>query len=259
MPKLKKSLGQHFLNNAGICAKIAQCLEPAPEDQILEIGPGGGALTRELAANPHNYLLLLEKDRDWVQEAAKLAGPGSQAVLADALAFPWERLEKAGSWKLCGNLPYNIASPLIWDIVSRSRAWTRAVFMVQKEVALRLAAKPGSKNYGALSVWVQSHALVKLEFSIKPAAFTPPPKVDSAVVSFLPRDERPASGQKLKDLLNLCFQNRRKQLGTIFRNGKQKNLELGLKELKINDTLRPEALTVDQFNSLAGYARQGEI
>lgn len=250
-PAPKKSLGQHFLVNQGVCAKIARLLRLSPEDQILEIGPGPGALTKFLLAAPHSRLLLIEKDDYWA--SARLAAGGSDILAMDALKFDWQSLCADGFWKLAGNLPYNIASPLIWDIVSLCRCWLLAAFMTQKEVAERICAKPGSRQYGALSVWIQSFAFAKLEFIVKPNSFRPPPKVDSAVILLAPLAELPEYPQKLKELLAICFQKRRKQLAGIFRAANQPELLAGLEALGIAGNLRPENLSRSDYLALARY------
>ncbi|MBD5646637.1 MAG: 16S rRNA (adenine(1518)-N(6)/adenine(1519)-N(6))-dimethyltransferase RsmA [Desulfovibrio sp.] len=257
-PRAKKSLGQHFLRNEGVCRRIAQLVQQSPEDRLLEIGPGPGALTRALEAQPHKSLLLLEKDRYWAAERQRLAAPHTQAVLMDALRFDWRRLSPGAGWKVVGNLPYNVASPLIWDIVSQSGAG-RCVFMVQKEVGLRLAAAPGSRQYGALSVWVQAHSRPRLEFSLGPGAFSPPPKVDSAVLSFMPvaPEARPRHPALLERLLRICFQQRRKQLGGIFARAGLGWLGAKLPALGLSPQLRPEALPVEAFLRLAELLAAG--
>lgn len=240
-PPLKKSLGQHFLINQDICRRIAALLQLTPEDNILEIGPGAGALTRFLV--PHKRLLLIEKDDFWAKEHA-----GAHETLnLDALRYDWRNLD--GRWKLAGNLPYNIASPLIWNIVSECAAYALAAFMVQREVGERICARPGSAAYGALSVWVQSHAAPRLEFLVKPGSFQPPPKVDSAVITLRPLDEKPRQPAYLKKILDLCFQARRKQLGNIFRGRENLLRTLALRGLK--ETLRPENLTCADFMALS--------
>lgn len=240
-PGLKKSLGQHFLISPAICQRIAGLMRLAPEDQVLEIGPGAGALTQFLV--PHRTLWLIEKDRHWASQHS-----GATRVLTmDALDFDWQTL--AGRWKLAGNLPYNIASPLIWNIVSSCSSYDLAVFMVQKEVGVRICANPGSRLYGALSVWVQCHAQVRLEFTVKPGSFKPPPKVDSAVVSFQPLASLPGQPEALNQILQICFQARRKQLGGIFR--KFPALEAALAALGIDPRLRPEDLARQDFLALA--------
>ena len=181
-PRAKKSLGQHFLKDAKTSARIVDLLRIGPEDRVLEIGPGPGAITGIIHERGPAEFRLIEKDSYWAAHHAELErpAPAVQVLNADALAFPWESLE--GPWKIISNLPYNVGSPLMWDIVSRTPDLTRAVFMVQKEVAERLYAKPGTKDYGALSVWIQSYVRVEWGFVVGPGAFNPPPKVKSAVI-----------------------------------------------------------------------------
>ena len=193
-PRAKKSLGQHFLKDAKTSARIVDLLRIGPEDRVLEIGPGPGAITGIIHERGPAEFRLIEKDSYWAAHHAELErpAPAVQVLNADALAFPWESLE--GPWKIISNLPYNVGSPLMWDIVSRTPDLTRAVFMVQKEVAERLYAKPGTKDYGALSVWIQSYVRVEWGFVVGPGAFNPPPKVDSAAAQTAAIDP-PACGQ----------------------------------------------------------------
>ncbi|MDL2266861.1 16S rRNA (adenine(1518)-N(6)/adenine(1519)-N(6))-dimethyltransferase RsmA [Desulfovibrio sp. OttesenSCG-928-G15] len=250
-PRAKKSLGQNFLKDANISRKIVAALDITAEDSVVEIGPGPGALTAIIAAMRPARLLLLEKDAHWAKERKAAAGPFTRVVIADALQMPWERF--AAPFKCIGNLPYNVASPLMWEIFSRASGLCRAVFMVQKEVGGRLAAKPGSGAYGALSVWVQSFVRPRQEFIVPPHVFVPKPKVDSAVLSFTPLSD----GEKgrfdpaaLNGTLQSCFQKRRKQLGTIVRSagGDPK----GLESIGIAPARRPESLSVQEFHALSG-------
>lgn len=143
-PRAKKSLGQHFLRREEICDHIAALLLPQAEDRVLEIGPGPGALTRALEAAPHACLLLLEKDRHWAAERQRQAAPAHPGRADRRPALRLAAHQSEHPWKVIGNLPYNVASPLIWDIVSRAEGLKRAVFMVQKEVGQRLAAAPAT-------------------------------------------------------------------------------------------------------------------
>ena len=252
-PHAKKSLGQHFLKTEAVARRIVDLLDIRPDDQVLEIGPGPGALTGLIAAKNPARLVLLEKDDHWATEHARtLDGrPGCGVRNMDALEFVWEELE--GAWKVIGNLPYNVASPLMWECVSRAPRLERAVFMVQKEVAERLAARPGNRTYGALSVWVQSFATVEWGFVVGPGHFSPPPKVDSAVISLtgLPADKHPGCPEGLSRFIKLCFQQRRKQLQGILRHhGLGDALGL-LDELSIAPTARPEVLDCAKFHALA--------
>lgn len=249
--KAKRALGQNFLSDWQIRRKIVSLLSPSENDFILEIGPGRGALTSILASEPRRALVLLEKDRDLVAEHKKW--PNSNILNADALTFPWEKLGTLGRWKLAGNLPYNIASPLVWEIVSRCDAYDLGVFMFQKEVAERIVSPPGSGKYGALSVWIQSWATPFYEFGIKRGSFVPAPKVDSAVVSFRPlaADEKPRSPRALKYLLDACFQQRRKQISGIFKRKGLASLIPYLEKIGVATASRPEELSPAIFNLIA--------
>lgn len=249
MPAPKRSLGQHFLINPGVSQKIIDLLHLQAIDQILEIGPGPGALTRFLCNAPHSRLILIEKDSFYANQRKADA----EVLEMDALQFDWAGICNSGIWKITGNLPYNIASPLIWEILGKCRCWQRAVFMVQKEVGQRICAKPDSRIYGALSVWCQAHALVKYEFTVQPGSFKPPPKVDSAVISFLPLSEQPQHPGHLRALLALAFQQRRKQLGNIFKQAHKSQLLAALSQLNIDPHLRPENLAVCDFLHLASF------
>ncbi len=251
-PRARKSLGQNFLTDRNIARKIVQALEIEPEDRVLEIGPGPGALTGIISEYKPKQLVLVEKDAHWARER-RMAPPESgppHVVIADALTLTWERF--AAPWKFIGNLPYNVASPLMWDIFSRAPGLARAVFMIQKEVGQRLTAKPGTSAYGALSAWTQSFVRPRLEFIVPPQVFVPRPKVDSAVLSFtpVPAREAPAPEQRpaLADCLHRCFQQRRKQLGTILK-GKMSPAQW--RAMEIDPMLRPEMLGPEAFLRLA--------
>lgn len=247
----KRSLGQNFLRDANIARRIVSALDIGPDDHVLEIGPGRGALTRLLLERGPARLCVLERDDDLAQ-ALEEDLPAVEVLRADALAHPWESLEAAERWKLVGNLPYNIASPLIWEIVSRAR-FERAVFMVQLEVGQRLVAPPGGKEYGGLSAFVQNHARGELLFRVPPQVFRPQPKVTSAVLRFFLRPDAPGAEatRALASLLRICFQQRRKQLGTILKSKDITGWEDALRSLDIDPVQRPETLAPERFLALA--------
>ncbi|MDR3176833.1 MAG: 16S rRNA (adenine(1518)-N(6)/adenine(1519)-N(6))-dimethyltransferase RsmA [Desulfovibrio sp.] len=253
-PRAKRSLGQNFLRDANIARKMVGLLRIVPEDRVLEIGPGSGALTRLILEQNPAFLLLAEKDPHWAGERMRDGAGRLRVVLADALLLPWERFTLP--WKFIGNLPYNIASPLLWEICARSHGLERAVFMVQKEVGLRMTAKPGTAAYGALSVWLQSFVRIKAEFTVPPQVFAPIPKVESMVLSFCPaKREEPCPRPRnfdpaaLSRVLRLCFQARRKQLGVILRGlGTRTD---ALEDLGINPETRPEKLSPEDFQRLS--------
>lgn len=248
-PRAKRSLGQNFLQDKNIARKIVSAARITAQSRVLEIGPGPGALTAFLLESGAQYLLLAEKDRFWAQERMRQGAGRLQVVLCDALTLAWERFTEP--WVLIGNLPYNVASPIMWDVFSRMPALERAVFMVQKEVGLRLKAAPGTSAYGALSVWVQSFVRPELECLVPPQVFKPRPKVDSAVVSFTPLG--PEKGRfdpmALAATLKGCFQMRRKQLGSIV---KSRGIAPdALEKLGFDSKLRPENLSPGQFHILS--------
>jgi len=220
---------------------------------VVEIGPGSGALTNLIRGLRPARLLLLEKDDHWAAVHAQTVHGCTHSCVqsVDALQFAWENL--SGPWKIIGNLPYNIASPLIWDCVSRVAQLILAVFMTQKEVGERLAATPGNRAYGALSVWVQSFVRVELCFTVGPGNFSPPPKVDSSVIRMtaLPRELHPQNPAALARMLTVCFQQRRKQLQAILRRQGIAGAGALLEELGIDPAARPETLDCATFHSLA--------
>lgn len=251
-PKAKKSLGQNFLQDKNIARKIVKAIQIGPSDQIIEIGPGPGMLTGFILDAGPAELTLIEKDNYLAQnrsdEAALQLVPVT-VLNMDAMKVDWRSY--TAPCKVCGNLPYNVASPLMWDIVSRATGLTRAVFMIQKEVGERLCAKPSTSAYGALSIWVQSFCNVELQFLVPPQVFKPCPKIYSAVVSFapLPAAERPQKPEVLSYLLKMFFQQRRKQLGGILRaHGYDTS---ALEVHGINPMDRPENLSVAQYKALA--------
>lgn len=244
----KKSLGQNFLINPGICQKIINLLRPDANDSILEIGPGQGALTKLLAQTVHKNLVLLEKD-ETLLKIHKVLG-NINIINMDALRVDWQRFGNFGPWLICGNLPYNIASPLIWEIVAHA-SYKKLVFMVQKEVGERLTAQPGDSHYGMLSVWVQSFAKPKYEFTVKPGSFFPRPKVDSAIISFLPRPAVPLYPQFLERLIKNVFQQRRKQLGGILKKCGLGWLSGAFRECGIAETMRPEEISPEIYEHVS--------
>jgi 16S rRNA (adenine1518-N6/adenine1519-N6)-dimethyltransferase len=248
--RAKKSLGQNFLQDKNIARKIVDSLSISKEDRVLEIGPGQGALTEFIRLSEPRELMLLEKDYNLAPEL-EMKFPEAEVVQADALEFDWTSLEKDRKWKIVGNLPYNVASKLIWDIVSLSGV-DMCVFMVQHEVAQRLTASCGNRQYGGLGAWVQSFCETKYLFKVPPSVFVPRPKIDSGVVRFisLPENKKPENPSGLAMLIRFCFQKRRKQLGNILKSYISSDIEEWFESegLKLSD--RPEALSPLQFQGL---------
>jgi 16S rRNA (adenine1518-N6/adenine1519-N6)-dimethyltransferase len=212
VPRAKRRLGQHFLADPGILGRIADAVGAGPEDTVLEIGPGPGGLTAQLASRA-GRVVAIEKDRDLVPALAQRV-PGVAIVEADALEVDWHAL--AGPrFLVAGNIPYNITSPLI-DKALTPPPPQRIVFLVQKEVAERVVAGAGHPAYGALSVGVQSVARAERLFTVPAGAFHPRPQVDSAVLRLEPRPDPLVGAEQQADFRRLVvglFGFRRKQLG----------------------------------------------
>ncbi|HET8633848.1 MAG TPA: 16S rRNA (adenine(1518)-N(6)/adenine(1519)-N(6))-dimethyltransferase RsmA [Gemmatimonadales bacterium] len=219
-PRAKRRLGQHFLFDPSILRRIAAATLAGPGDTVLEIGPGPGGLTAELLKLGCR-VMAIERDADMLASLRERA-PDADIIEGDALELDWHAV--AGHpplerWIVAGNIPYNITTPLIDQALTPPMP-SRVVFLVQEEVALRLAARPGTKAYGALSVGVQAAARVERLFAVPPGAFTPPPRVTSAVVRLTPLDVPVVPLERQADFRRFVvdlFSRRRKQLAGSLR------------------------------------------
>ncbi len=250
----KKSLGQHFLHDKNICQKIVDLLEIQEKDEVLEIGPGTGALTNIIKTMPCKSFTILEKDDRFAELHAQDKEEHIEVIHCDALNYDWKKIDK--KIKIISNLPYNVASPLMWDIVSLVPCLDKAVFMIQNEVADRCIANVNTKNYGVLSIWLQAYCKVSKDFVVSPRAFNPPPKVDSAVITLIPhkKEKIPKNPKILSEFIKICFQQRRKQIGGILKKTKYGNFSYEmLEEFKISPTARPETITLEEFIHIADY------
>ena len=256
----KRSLGQNFLVDPNVQRAIVRTLDVQATDEVLEIGPGTGALTRHLVGVPRR-LLLVELDRELAARLAeKLGGrPDVELVRGDILDTDIARLaEDVSALKVIGNIPYNRTSPIVFRLLERPRP-AAIVVMVQKEVGERMAAAPGSKVYGALSVGVQTVARVERVLRVRRTAFRPVPRVDSVVVRLRPHDPPRMSAAReraVRRLVRAAFQRRRKQLQRILRDDPGYRLgRRGVVEAEARSgldlTLRPEALAPGDFVRLA--------
>ena len=217
----KKSLGQNFLHDASYIDRIVQAINPQPGDRVVEIGPGQGALTLPLLRR-HGTLTVIEFDRDLVGPLAeRAAGVGELEIIhRDVLQVDFTALAAGTPFKLAGNLPYNISSPILFHALDHAEAIIDMHFMLQKEVVDRMGAPPGSKVYGRLSVMLQAYCQVQPLFVVPPGAFRPAPKVDSAVVRLLPRDPATvaiADRKRFEQVVRAAFGQRRKTLRNALR------------------------------------------
>ncbi len=257
--RAKKSLGQNFLKDPHYLQKIADTAQVGPDDMVLEIGPGLGDLTRVLARRARHVLALELDDRlvPVLQEEFRDT-PSVQIVLADALDYPYDRLQ--GTWKAVANLPYYISTPLIQRLLDCRRVFSSLTLMLQKEVAERIAATPGGREYGYLSVLVQLYAEPRIEFLVPPGAFSPRPKVESAVITLSVRN-RPAV--LLKDeafffrVVKAAFSQRRKTLRNSLRQlDRPGDVMASVRERTgIDTSRRAETLSAEEFGRLADFLR----
>ncbi|MFP4560692.1 MAG: 16S rRNA (adenine(1518)-N(6)/adenine(1519)-N(6))-dimethyltransferase RsmA [Thiohalorhabdus sp.] len=255
----RKRFGQNFLRDGNIARKIRDSLAPDPADPMVEIGPGEGALTRLLLERLER-LDAIELDRDLIPTLEGLAGGERLRIhAADALAFDFRALaaERGGRLRVVGNLPYNISTPLLFHLLEQREALADMHFMLQREVVDRLAAAPGTKAYGRLSVMTQLDCAVTSLFRVPPGAFYPVPQVESAVVRLRLRPEdapRPRDRTRFAEVVTRAFQARRKTLRNALRGLCDPSC---LEAADIDPQLRAESLAVEDFIRLADRVTEG--
>jgi 16S rRNA (adenine1518-N6/adenine1519-N6)-dimethyltransferase len=268
-------LGQHFLTDPTLLRRIADALDPQPDDVVLEIGPGKGSLTRELLARGLP-VVAIERDRRLAQQLGEWGkGKGEReklcVVAGDALTLDWHRAVRDATtfphspfpfpgFKVVGNIPYAITSPLIEKALTPPLP-ARIVFLVQREVADRLAARPGSRAYGALTVGVQAVCAVERLFAIPPGAFRPAPRVHSALVRLVPLGQplvAPDETAALRAFVTACFSRRRKQLRNAVAAATGQpppRVAAALAQLGVDPAARPETLSPAAFVRLLRWSR----
>lgn len=261
-----KALGQHFLKNQTILKKIIRSISPCKEDLIIEIGPGKGALTFPLAEKA-GKVIAIEIDPFLIPYLQRKNIPNLTILEKDILRVDFNKLvEKEenfkGHVKLAGNLPYSLSSPLLFKVLQVKELFSECVFLLQKEVAERICSRSGSKKFAPLSILFQIHFSARKRFVVPPECFTPPPKVNSALVSLKKRDAPlyPISKEEsFHNFLKGAFKHRRK----ILRNNLEKlNLPISLideayNKFTLEKNLRAEQLSISQFVELFNFFYQG--
>ncbi|MGZ8260195.1 MAG: 16S rRNA (adenine(1518)-N(6)/adenine(1519)-N(6))-dimethyltransferase RsmA, partial [Caldimonas sp.] len=213
MPHARKRFGQHFLVDESVIDRIVAAIDPHPGEALVEIGPGRGALTAPLLERA-GALTAIELDRDL---AARLrTTPGLEVIESDVLAVDFGALPQAAAGRklrIVGNLPYNISTPILFHLLDASGVVFDQHFMLQKEVVDRMAAAPGNKDYGRLTVMLQWRYAIERLFDVGPESFDPPPRVDSSVLRMTPLASPPAVDPALlRELVTVAFSQRRKLL-----------------------------------------------
>jgi 16S rRNA (adenine1518-N6/adenine1519-N6)-dimethyltransferase len=252
-PPRRKRFGQHFLHDRGAIARIVAALAPRAGEHLLEIGPGRGALTRELLACAGCTLDAIEIDRDLAAALAPdfAAAPRHVLHVGDALEFDYTQLAatRGGRLRIVGNLPYNISTPLLFRLLAHAPAITDLHVMLQREVVARLAAQAGQADYGRLSVMLAPWISAARLFEIGPGAFQPPPRVWSAVVRLTVRPAPLfAVSPHYGEVVQAAFGQRRKTLRNAL--GRLLRRE-AISACGLDPGARPETLTPQQFNTLA--------
>jgi 16S rRNA (adenine1518-N6/adenine1519-N6)-dimethyltransferase len=254
--RAKKSWGQNFLGDERILDDIARLAAPRPGARVVELGAGLGHLTARLLARGAR-VTAVERDRDMARVLRGELGDRIALLEADAARLDYAALAAGGPLAVVGNLPYHLTSPILFDLLDQAGHVERAVFLLQREVAERLAAAPGGKDWGVLSVFLQREADVSVERIVPPGAFHPPPKVHSAVihVGFRP----PAPGAEVRDparfrtLVKAGFAQRRKTLGNALKAGKvapPEAMAAALAAAGIDPGRRGETLTIEEWAAL---------
>ncbi|MEZ4872465.1 MAG: 16S rRNA (adenine(1518)-N(6)/adenine(1519)-N(6))-dimethyltransferase RsmA [Bdellovibrionales bacterium] len=260
----KKSLGQNFLINDGVIEQILQSGSNSEIKNVIEIGPGLGALTYGLCEYAEN-LKLIEMDRSFAQSWREA---GIEVIEQDALKVDWKTLTSGKKWMLMSNLPYQISSSIVIDRSLGPDSIVTCVFMFQKEVAERIQSDCGSKQYGILSILAQTFWQIQKVVDVSPGSFYPPPKVFSRVLKFN-RIDPPSylfdqvDRQRFLLFIKECFQQRRKMLTNNLsgmlkaRTLSREQLEAKLEDLEVGAKARPEQLSVEQYHELFKWINNG--
>jgi len=264
-----KRLGQHFLHDPGLIRQIIQSLKIVPDDVVLEIGFGTGALTREIVGTVRDYIGI-EIDKKLYGEISRLAGPHAlflnQDILSLDLALLRQRYVLAGGrFKVVGNLPYYISSPILQHLARYSSCLGLVVVMLQAEVADRLTASPGSKSYGLLTLLVQYHFRVKELFAVSPRSFSPVPRVSSKVVELSPLNSKVFNSEEetaFFQFVKRAFSHRRKTLLNCLKGYSDYHplqIEEQLTVMKFPANIRSEALALADFIALYQTMRKERV
>jgi 16S rRNA (adenine1518-N6/adenine1519-N6)-dimethyltransferase len=251
MYQARKRFGQNFLHDHGVIARIVRSINPKPEETLVEIGPGLGALTELLLQAGGGQLNVVELDRDLVPilRTKFFNYPGLRIHEADALRFDFSRLAEPGKpLRIVGNLPYNISTPLMFQLLRHASLIKDMHFMLQKEVVDRLAAGPGDSAYGRLGIMMQYHCAVAPLFVVGPGAFQPAPKVDSAIVRLVPHATPPYPVEDmdlLERVVREAFNMRRKTLRNAL--GNLITDPALWERMAVDSSKRPENLSLEDY------------
>jgi 16S rRNA (adenine1518-N6/adenine1519-N6)-dimethyltransferase len=257
MPKSRRqALGQHFLANPGVLRKIVATIDPRPGDIIVEVGPGRGVLTLALAEKA-GRVIAIEKDERLIPGLREMLPPNVEVIHGDILRADLGEIARGAgvpSLRLVGNIPYSISSPLLFWILDERELLSDCVFLLQKEVAERVTAGPGSKSYAPLGILLRNEFEARIAFTVAPGSFSPPPKVTSALLTLRrrPAPLHPGAADELfRAFLRAAFAERRKMLWKgLSRRATPAALEAAYAKLGLARTVRAEDLPADTLVAL---------
>lgn len=260
----RKGWGQHFLIDRNILHKVIRTAQVGKEDVVLEVGPGLGEMTLALAPKVRR-VVAIEIDRKLVEILKKKMAdtPNVEVIRADILKIDFDQLfrQEKQPLKVVANLPYQISTPLLFRFIESREIFSTLTLMLQKEVVERMVSHPGRKEYGPLSIFVQLVSIPSIRFFIKPSAFFPSPKVESAVVHIVWREKpmiEPSDEEWFKRVVRGCLGYRRKTLINALKHSElalPKTVESRIEKIGIDPQRRPETLTIQEFASLAEVLR----
>lgn len=247
----KKYLGQNFLNKDTITKKIVSLLNVEKDDLVIEIGPGRGALTKHLKDLPCK-VLCIEVDTDMKDILSKYENDNLTVVYEDVLKYDFSKYNNNKVY-IIGNLPYYITTPIIEHLI-KTLLPKEMIFMVQKEVAHRLTSKPGNKEYGYMTVFVNQNYDVNYEFTVTKENFSPSPKVDSAIISFKKANDKKITNE-YDEFLKLCFHQKRKTLKNNLKKYDWNKIKEVLINNNLNDDIRAESIPKELFEEIFNNLR----
>jgi len=256
---LKKGLSQHLLRDRNITDKMVRLANIKEDDVVVEIGPGYGDLTQSIAEKA-GHVYAIEFDRDLISRLETLAGkyPNLTIIHDDFLKTSLSQFKSDRNIIVIGNIPYKITGPIIFKLLEERELLSGAYLTMQAEVARRIVSKPYNRTYGALSAVCQILCDVKILFTLRPSVFVPPPKVDSAFLAMIPKEDKRNVHNDVMSFMRSCFQNKRKYLRyALSKTYPDDVIERIYSFMKFSDTTRAEEISPDQFEKMYDFL-QGE-
>jgi len=257
---LKKGLSQHLIRDKNITDKMVRLAEVTAQDVVVEIGAGLGDLTRSISEKA-GRVYAIEFDRDMIPRLEDMASeyPNLTVVHEDFLRVPLAQFNERNYIKILGNIPYKITGPILFKLLEERVFIEGAYLTMQAEVARRIVSKPFNRSYGAISAVSQILSKVKILLTLKPSVFVPPPKVDSAFLSMVPRDDKRGIPDDMMKFIRICFQNKRKYLSyALSKTYSEEVIDRIYAYMQFSETTRAEEINPDQFEKMYYFVKREE-